>query len=73
MFYIMMIYYPEIYYGEMNEKQGRWGAPVAISVTHGMGLKYPVHARRAQYKQFYFGLLTRHEWLLLRTKKSNCQ
>ena len=38
----------------MNEKQGRWGAPVAISVTHGMGLKYPVHARRAQYKQFNF-------------------
>ena len=50
----MMIYYPEIYYGEMNEKQGRWGAPVAISVTHGMGLKFPVHARRAQYEQFYF-------------------
>ncbi len=29
--------------------------PVAISVTHGMGLKYPVHARRSQYVQFYFG------------------
>ena len=28
---------------------------VAISVTHGPGLKCPVHARRAQYKQFYFG------------------
>ena len=24
-------------------------------MTHGPGLKCPVHARRAQYKQFYFG------------------
>ena len=30
------------------------GGFVAISVTHGPGLKYPVHARRAQYMQFYF-------------------
>ncbi len=37
------------------QSQAIWYHSVAISVTHGPGLKYPVHARRAQYKQIYFG------------------
>ena len=70
---IMMILFPEINYGEMNEKSRAGGVLLcSISVTHGMGLKYPYMPVEPSMCSFTSVLLTSHEWLLLRTKSQNC-
>ena len=59
---IMMILFPEINYGEMNEKSRAGGVLLcSISVTHGMGLKYPYMPVEPSMCSFTSVLLTSHE------------